>query len=254
MEAPAAKSEVEYIGHATLVLDLAGTRLLTDPLLRNRVAHLRRMKKIGPLELSDIDAVLISHLHFDHLDFPSLRQLDRRTPIVVPRGAGKLIRRKGRFTEVTEMNPGDEIRTGEVTIAATYAEHNPFRLRTGNKVESLGFRVAGERSIYFSGDTGLFQGMAEIGPVDVALVPIWGWGPTLGAGHMDPTAAAESLRLLRPRIAIPIHYGTYYPILLGALRRPTWIHELPEKFRLAASQTAPETDVRILQPGETTEI
>ena len=89
------RASIGYIGHATVLVDLGGVKLLTDPLLRNRVAHLRRAAKVDPAALRGVDAVLISHIHYDHLDLPSLQRLGRDMPVVVPRGAGGLIRRKG---------------------------------------------------------------------------------------------------------------------------------------------------------------
>ena len=93
-------ASIRYVGHATVVVDLGGVRLLTDPLLRNRVAHLRRAVKVDPDALRGLDAVLISHLHYDHLDLPSLEKLGRDMPVVAPRGAGALIRRKAAVKNV----------------------------------------------------------------------------------------------------------------------------------------------------------
>ena len=73
--------------------------------------------------------------------------------------------------------------------------------------------------VYFAGDTDLFPGMEEaIGPTDLSLLPVWGWGPTLGEGHLDPRAAAEAARRLRPRVAVPIHWGTFFPMGLKRMR------------------------------------
>ena len=103
------RASIEYVGHATVLVDLAGVRLLTDPLLRNRVTHLRRAAKVDPGALRGVDAVLISHLHYDHLDMPSLQRLGRELPVVAPKGAGALIKRKAGVTNVTEMRVGEEI-------------------------------------------------------------------------------------------------------------------------------------------------
>ena len=115
------------MGHSTVLVELDGGRILTDPTLRNRMAHLRR---IGPFDdaaaLRGVDAVLISHLHRDHFDLPSLKRLGRSVPIIVPRGAGKLLRRR-RFERVVEVEVGEEIRVGDVTVRATYAEHHGSR-------------------------------------------------------------------------------------------------------------------------------
>ena len=80
---------------------------------------------------------------------------------------------------------------------------------------------SGSKSIYFAGDTDLFDGMSELGPVDVGLIPIWGWGPGLGGGgHLDPARAAEAVARIEPGLVIPIHWGTYFPIHLGLKGSP----------------------------------
>src|SRR4029079_15268460 len=101
-------ASIAYVGHGTVLIDIEGVRLLTDPLLRNRVTHLRRAAKVDAAALRGIDAVLISHLHYDHLDMPSLQRLGRDLPVVAPKGAGALIRRQAGSTNVTEMRAGEE--------------------------------------------------------------------------------------------------------------------------------------------------
>ena len=78
---------------------------------------------------------------------------------------------------------------------------------------ALGYLLQGSQSVYFAGDTDLFPEMAALGGVDVALLPVAGWGPRLPEGdHMNPRRAAEALKILKPRLAIPIHWGTYTPL------------------------------------------
>ena len=241
---------ITWIGHSTVLLEIDGVRLLTDPVLRSRVAHLRR---VGPFDnvdaLRGVDAVLVSHLHHDHLDLPSLRYLGRWVPVVVPRSACGLLRRR-RFEQVVEVEVGEELRIGGLSVRATYAEHagsrrGPF----GTKVPALGFLVSGSRRVYFAGDTDLFEGMAALAPgLDLALVPIWGWGPSAGAGHLDPRRATEALRLLRPRLAVPIHWGTYYPLRLGR-SLPAFLTEPIEAFRRYAGELAPSVELRVLPLG-----
>ena len=202
-----------------------------------------------------VDAVLISHLHYDHLDLPSLQKLGREMPVVAPRGAGALIRRKAGSKNVVELRAGEEIAIGAVTVRATRAEHDTGRLPLGTQAEPLGYVIEGaDRSVYFAGDTDLFDEMADLAPVDVALLPIWGWGPTMGPGHMDPTRAARAASLLGARVAIPIHWGTYYPIHLGVQGQPGFLRTPPALFEQAVLEHAPATTVQVLAPGEQTAI
>jgi L-ascorbate metabolism protein UlaG (beta-lactamase superfamily) len=233
---------------------LDGVRLVTDPLLRARVAHLRRRGRVDRDALRDVGAVLVSHAHYDHLDLPSLERLGRAIPLVVPRGIGGLLRRR-RFEHVDEVDVGDTISVGSVTVTATHAEHEGERGPLGVRGPALGFVVEGSRRVYFAGDTDLFDGMSELGALDVAFLPIWGWGPTLGRGkHMDPERAARALTLVRPRIAVPIHWGTYHPIHHGVLKLPAFLNDPPGRFVEAAAALAPGVEVAVLQPGESLEL
>ena len=132
---------------------------------------------------------------------------------------------------------------GDVTVRATRAEHlgTRFLLRYA---PSLGFVVSGSRRIYFAGDTDLFADMSALaGSLDVALLPVAGWGPKVGPGHLDPLRAAQALQLLRPRVAVPIHWGTFSPWNQNTSTDP------PEAFLRHAAELAPSVDVRILEPG-----
>ena len=153
------------------------------------------------------------------------------------------------------MRAGEQIEIGAVTVRATRAEHDTGRLPFGIRAEPLGYVIeGGGRSVYFAGDTDVFDGMADLAPVDVALLPIWGWGPTMGPGHMDPGRAAEAAALLGARLAIPIHWGTYYPIHLGLQGPPDFLETPPALFEQAIREHAPATEVRVLRPGEATAI
>ena len=247
-------SSVTFVGHATVELELDGTSLLTDPLLGPRLGPLLRR---GPLpdadHLAAVDAVLVSHMHHDHLDLRSLRRLGR--PIVAPEGAADFLRKKG-LPGVTGVTIGDSVAVGALTVEAVHAEHPGGRFGRGrDEAQAVGYLVEldGTR-VYFAGDTDLFDGMSELGPgIDLALVPIWGWGPKLGPGHLDPDTAAEALALIRPRIAIPIHHATLS--LPGQGRLWPWLLTEPgERFVAAAAERAPDVEVRVLAPGEATDI
>jgi L-ascorbate metabolism protein UlaG (beta-lactamase superfamily) len=228
-----------------VLIELDGVRLLTDPLLRDRVAHLRRVAPVGAGGLGELDGVLLSHVHYDHLDLPSLRRLPRSVPIVAPRGTASLLGKRG-FANVVEVGPGDEAELSGLAVRATPAEHPARRGPLWSKMPSVGFVAAGSHTVYFPGDTDLFEGMTALAPLDVALLPIWGWGPSLGPGHLDPRRAAEGAARLRARIAVPIHWGTYYPL---QLRPGPFLVEPPNEFRRAVEELAPETEVRVLPLG-----
>lgn len=247
---------IVFLGHATVLIEFDGVRLLTDPLLRDRVAHLRRqVPPLQPAVYAGIDAVLVSHLHRDHLDLSSLRLLGLEVPLLVPSGAAQLLRRDG-FTDVSELKVGETASVGAVEVTAVEARHDGRRRPgpRGQRAETLGYVVRGRRrTIYFAGDTELFEGMsalAESRP-DVALLPVAGWGPTLGAGHMDPLDAARAARLIEPRIAIPMHWGTLLPIGLAG-RHGGGLGDPPRIFAEHVASLAPGVEVRILQPGQET--
>ena len=239
---------ITYIGHATTLLEIAGRRFLTDPMLVNRLMHIRR---VGPspdiAALQGLDAVLVSHAHFDHLHLPSLRLVAGNCPVVVPRGCGELVRRGG-MSEVTEIDAGERIEIGGVEITATPALHEGRRWPLGRRTPTLGFIIDGTTRVYFAGDTDLFEGMRDLaGSIDVALVPVAGWGAHLPAGHLDPPRAAEAIRLLEPRIAIPIHWGT---LASRALRQLGNLEGPPREFAELAADAGPAVDVHVLQPGQ----
>jgi L-ascorbate metabolism protein UlaG (beta-lactamase superfamily) len=244
-----------YVGHATVLLELNGVRLLTDPVLRARVMHLKRHGgAIAPESLGDLDAVLISHGHLDHLDFASLRLLaTRERQLVVPRGIRRIVDDLG-FGAVHELSIGAKVAIGDVTVTATPAEHDGRRHPFAEPQETVGYLIDGDQRVYFAGDSDLFPEMEALADgLDTALLPVWGWGPSLGAGHLDPRAAARALTLLRPRLAIPIHWGTLFPFTLDRVRGHL-LSEPPREFAREAERVAPDVEVRVLEPGESTRL
>jgi L-ascorbate metabolism protein UlaG (beta-lactamase superfamily) len=248
-----AADRIVFLGHATVLIELEGVRLLFDPLLRGRVLHLRR--QVPPVDESVFaapDAVLISHLHHDHLDLASLRRLGRDTSLIVPSGAGVWLAGKG-FANVSEVDVGDILKVGELEITAVIAHHNGQRLG-GPRAGALGYLVAARQVVYFAGDTEMFAGMGSFSPTpDIALLPVAGWGPKLGPGHMDPLQAAHAVELLQPRLAIPIHWGTLLPVGFARNYRAR-LGDPPRLFAEHTARLAPGVDVRILRSGESTAV
>lgn len=230
---------VTWWGHSMVSLRLGGLHMLTDPLLRGRVGPLRWYHQRPPDGLAgDVDVVLVSHLHRDHLDRLSLRRFPASTRIVVPRGAGRLV-----AGAVIEVGAGEELDLGGVTMRAVPASHGTDRdaLPGGPHASPLGFVVGAERSVYFAGDTGLFDGLAAIGPVDLALLPVGGWGLTLGPEHLDPAGAARAAELVRARRALPIHWGS--------LRVPGVWRARPHLFLTPARRFADAARAPVLLPA-----
>ena len=245
----AAVNRVTWFGHSTVVIEIDGTRLVTDPALRRRIWHLRRSEAVRTAAIGELDGILVSHAHFDHLDLASLEKLDRSLPVVVPHGAGGLVQRRG-FARVLEVAAGDELDLGSVHVRAIHAEHASGRGPFSPRSSALGYLVSGSVTVYFAGDTDLFDGMAELGSLDLALLPVWGWGGArLPAGHLDPLRAAEALRMLRPRTAVPIHWGTF-----RAPFAPRSGSVPARDFARAAARVAPDVKVHALGIGESFEL
>jgi L-ascorbate metabolism protein UlaG (beta-lactamase superfamily) len=239
-----------FVGHATVRLDLDGTRLVTDPMLR---ASLGPLQRHGPHPetgwLRGADAVLISHGHPDHFDPRTLRAIPGAPLLVVPRGLGASAAREYPG-QVIEVVAGEAVRVGRVLVRAVPARH--WIIPGGPRAEPIGYLVEGSSRTWFAGDTGRDPRMAELaGRVDLALLPVWTWGPHLGPGHLGPRSAAEVLRDVGAAAAMPIHWGTLYPRRLHhVLRRP--LREPGDRFAAHAAELAPRSDVRVLRPGEAT--
>ncbi|MEE8581076.1 MAG: MBL fold metallo-hydrolase [Myxococcota bacterium] len=217
---------VTWVGHATLLVQLGGATILTDPIWSNRAgptrfAGARRYLPPGlPLEaLPPIDVVLISHNHYDHLDLPTLRWLSkhhRQALFVLPLGNGSLLRRKG-IERVVELDWGDQIVVKGVTVHCLPAQHWSRRaLFDARKALWSSWAVtAWERRFYFAGDTGYFDGLREIGralgPFDLAAVPIGAYEPQamMRPFHLDPEQAVQAGLDVDARRVLGVHFGTF---------------------------------------------
>ena len=245
------RARVTWLGHATVLLEIHGVRILTDPVLRERVGVLRRRHDLPPVdelvgteELERVDAVLLSHLHHDHADLPALRRL-RRAPVVTEQDSAQWVRDNG--LRAVEPDPdGWQVVGEEVQVRLVPAVHaaRPMPHRPNGAV---GMLVRGPGVVvWFAGDTSLHPGMADLpelagAPIDVALLPIGGWGPRLSAGHMGPEEAAEAAALSGAATVVPIHYGTLHPrgwptTRLGWTTAPG--ERLPAQVALRSAATA----------------
>jgi len=262
-----ASPELHFLGHSTVRVELAGRTVLTDPLLAPTVGMLRRVAPPpDPSTWAGVDLVLISHLHGDHLHLPSLRTVGPRVRIVVPRGAGAWLRGRG-FPHVDELSAGEGLQDGDLRVTAVRAEHSGHRWGPrsthGPDTESIGFLLEGAGScVYVSGDTGLYDGMRLLGKrnVDVALLPVWGWGPTLGPGHLDPAGAADAAALNQPGIAVPVHWGTLTLAGMTAVPSPLrarmrrLLVEPPRAFAAEVAARGLATRVVVTEPGSAVDL
>lgn len=227
-------------------------RILTDPFLRSRLGPLVRHGAAPDSAELEADVVAISHGHRDHFDEPSLAELPGHPIVVVPRGLGARCRRAAGHREVVEISAGETVRLGGVAITAVPARH--WISPGAPRAQPVGFLFDAGPRVYFAGDTGRYPGMAELaGRVDLALLPVWTWGPHLGPGHLGPRSAAEVARDIGARTVVPIHWGTLYPRHLHRVwRRP--LDEPGDRFAAFARRLAPDVDVRVLRPGQSTTI
>ena len=241
--------EVRFVGHATALIRLGGIRVLTDPFLRSRLGPLERHGPLPDPAGLEADIVIVSHGHPDHYDRRSIEALPGSPTIVVPRGLG---RRAGAAfgADVVEVGASESLVIRGLTIRAVPARHwiSPGAARA----QPIGYVLDAGPRVYFAGDTGRYPGMGDLaGSVDVALLPIWTWGPHLGPGHLGPRAAAEVAHDIAAAGVVPIHWGTLYPRHLHRVW-PSPLYEPGDRFAAFARQLAPEVDVRVLRPGEST--
>ena len=240
-----------WLGHSTVVIDLAGQRLLTDPLLLRHNGPLRRRGPVPhPTQWAGSDAVLLSHLHHDHAEVGSLR-LVTDAPVLTSERNGHWLRRKGLDGRSAE----DWTAVGSLQVRLVPAVHHgrPMPHRPN---DAHGHLVrSGSTTLWVAGDTSLYPEMAElphqagVDRLDVVLVPIGGWGPRLSANHMGPAQAAEACALTGARYALPVHWGTLHAPLMTWMS--DWFERPLDAFEADVAAAAPECRVIRLPLGET---
>ena len=245
----ASSVQVRFVGHATTLIELGGLRVLTDPFLRPRLGPLQRHGPLpDPVELQ-ADVVIVSHGHPDHFDPRSIDALAGSPTIVVPRGLGQRLGARS-SSRIIEVVAGESLEIGGLTIRAVPARH--WISPRAAPAQPIGYVLDAGPRVYFAGDTGRFPAMREVaGGVDLALLPVWTWGPHLGPGHLGPRTAAEVARDIAAAAVVPIHWGTLYPRHLHRVWRSP-LHGPGDRFAAFARDLAPDVDVRVLRPGEST--
>ncbi len=212
------ETTITWIGHSTFLIQTGGLNVLTDPVWAARMGFEKRLSEPGiPVrDMPEIDVVLISHGHYDHLDFRSLKQLKGNPLCLVPSGLSRLMKRKG-FRRTAEYEWWEQERIGSATFTFVPAQHWVRRtLWDTNRSHWGGWVIQTEpgKTIYFAGDSGYFRGFKEIGekfPIDYALLPIGAYEPEwfMSAQHVTPEEAVTAFLDLRAKQFIPMHYGAF---------------------------------------------
>lgn len=209
---------VTWIGHATFLVQVGGLRIMTDPIFAPRLATVRRnvAPGVAPEDLPEIDVVLISHNHRDHLDLPSLRRLRGNPMHLVPLGVGPTLKRVG-LARVEELGWWEARQLGNVSFVFVPSHHWSRRgLNDQNETLWGGWAIQSDAmTAYFAGDTGYFPGFREIGErigrIDAAMLPIGAYAPRwfMKGQHMDPDDAGQAFLDLGARKLVAMHWGTY---------------------------------------------
>jgi L-ascorbate metabolism protein UlaG (beta-lactamase superfamily) len=220
----AADCAATWLGHATVLLEVGGRWVLADPVWSERVSP---SSSVGPRrhhpvparieDLPRLDAVLISHDHYDHLDTATIDQLTRQqsAPFVVPLGVGAHLRHWGVPEDrIIELDWDQRVDLDGLTLTCTEARHFSGRLFAGNTTLWSSWLVeAGDRRVFFGGDSGYTDAFAELGrrhgPMDLTVLPIGAYDTRWPDVHLDPAEAVRTHLDLRGGVLLPIHWATF---------------------------------------------
>lgn len=243
---------ITWIGHSTFLIQVAGLNILTDPVWAKRMGFQKRLTEPGiPLtQLPEIDIVLISHGHYDHLDFGTIRNLKGNITYYVPMGLKKTFTRRG-YKLVLEANWWDSFSHNGIRITFVPAQHWTRRsINDMNTSHWGGWIIESEKSVYFVGDTGYFRGFKEIGErftIDYTLMPIGAYEPEwfMADSHINPEDAIKAFLETKSKTMIPMHYGAY------RLADDTGPEALERMYKEWDRLKLPSNKLAVLKIGET---
>jgi L-ascorbate metabolism protein UlaG (beta-lactamase superfamily) len=216
---PTGDAWLAWLGHASFLLRLGGRTVVVDPVLSQRILGAgQRFTRPGLDRLPPLDLLLISHNHYDHLDAPTVRTLDRATPVVAPSGLGRWFRCRG-FTAVTELDWWESVRVGALEVTFVPAHHWSRRGVFDHCATLWGgwvLTVPGGPRVYHAGDSAYGPFFAEIGSrypgIDAAMLPVGAYAPRwfMQNMHMDPDEAVRATCDVGARVLVPMHWGTFW--------------------------------------------
>ncbi|WP_297454916.1 MBL fold metallo-hydrolase [Persephonella sp.] len=209
---------IANLGHSTFLISYKGKKILTDPFLSPHIFGIKRQKPaLRPDLVPQVDIILISHAHYDHLDMRTLRRLDRESIVIIPENTKPVLGRI-HFKEIIELKHFETIQKEGIQITSLPVKHNKGRSILFPNTEVTSYLITIEdKTFYFGGDTAYFEGFKEYGKkfkIDIAFLPIGGYEPTLilHKVHMNPSEAVKAFLDLKAHFIVPIHYGTFHTI------------------------------------------
>jgi L-ascorbate metabolism protein UlaG (beta-lactamase superfamily) len=258
---PSSGLRVTWFGHSSVLIEIDGHRVLTDPVWSERISP---VSFVGPKrffdppipleELPALSAVVISHDHFDHLDQATIQALKDRVPLfAVPLGVGSHLEEWGVYPEqIVELDWWEKVQVGSLTLTATPARHFSGRSLTTiflNETLWCGWSIDGPvHRVYYSGDTAMFPGFTDIGdrlgPFDLTLIENGAYNELWADVHIGPEQAVRAHRMVRGKVMMPVHWATF------DLAMHSWIE--PAERLIAASDKS-DISIVIPKPGESLE-
>lgn len=241
-----------FVGHATMIVEAAKCRFITDPLLVKRIARIGPKRKVqfGLEEeaLEDLDFITISHGHFDHLDIRSLKMIDSDVPVLCHPTLERIVRKTNH--RVLPIRWWEEADVGCAKVTAVPAHHFSARPPFHYSLDYQGYVIECERNFYHAGDTGMGRHFRRIGRrfrIDVAFLPIGAYHPkSFRFHHLSPEDALDSMETMKADLLVPMHWGTF-DLSWEAFDEP------PKRLMKYAKERNMVSRIRILRPGESLE-